>query len=114
MHKLVTSLAALSVLTLAGCSTTSSDTDTSGLSLPTKTFSGKWGGQAPSTLKILSESEVRYCFRGNCTNEPYTGNINRTIRFTWGESRFTFTRTSTGYDGTFRGGDGTRSTVSMS
>ncbi|MEO0637514.1 MAG: hypothetical protein AAFY73_12785 [Pseudomonadota bacterium] len=99
---------ALALLVLAGCTTTSSEP----VSLPTKTFKGTWEGGELSTFRILSASQVRYCYAVECTTEPYTGDPNSRFRFSWGTSRFVFTRTDDGYDGSFRAGSAT-SKVSM-
>ncbi len=67
-----------------------------------QTLNGKWGGKSPSTLEFLDGKQVKYCFLGKCTVQPYTGDNNQKIEFNWGPSEFTFTKTATGYDGTYR------------
>jgi len=105
----------LTLATLTACSTTSSDSgDAAKPSVIGKTFKGKWDDIAPTTLKVLSASQVRYCFRRECTTQTYSGKPERKISFTWGANRFSFTRTSSGYRGLFRGQNGNRSTVDMS
>ena len=63
---------------------------------------GKWGGKSPSILEFLDGQKVRYCFQGKCTVQPYTGNKSQKIEFNWGAAEFTFTKTTDGYDGTYR------------
>ena len=64
-------------------------------------LTGKWSGKSPTSLEFLEGKRVTYCYRKKCTTQSYTGDINKKIKFSWGRSRFTFTKTESGYDGTF-------------
>lgn len=107
--------ALLALLTLAGCSSTSETDETTTSSIIGKTFKGNWDSSSgnPSTYKLLKGSQVRYCFRGDCTTEKYTGDPDKTVRFVWGDANFTFKRTGERtVKGYFRAGS-SRSTVDM-
>ena len=67
-----------------------------------KTLKGKWGGKSASTLEFLAGKKVKYCFLDKCTVQPYTGDKEQKIEFNWGAAEFTFTKTATGYRGTYR------------
>lgn len=118
MNKLVTGVIAISAtLILAGCSTTSTETDSTTTSpIVGKTFKGNWDNSsgAPSTLRVNNNGTVRYCFRGDCTTEKYSGNPDRSFKFTWGTSNFSFKRSGdASLKGTFHSGSN-RSTITMS
>ncbi len=64
-------------------------------------LTGKWSGQSPTTLEFLDGNKVKYCYKAKCTTQVYTGDRDKMIKFNWGQSKFTFTKTDGGYDGTF-------------
>ncbi len=64
-------------------------------------LTGKWSGKSPTTLEFLDGSKVKYCYKSKCTEQSYTGDKDSKIKFNWGRSKFTFTKTDSGYDGTF-------------
>jgi len=66
-----------------------------------KVLTGKWNGKSPTTLEFLGGSKVKYCYKAKCTTRTYTGDQDKTIKFNWGRSQFTFTKTDSGYDGNF-------------
>jgi len=117
MKKLLFSLA--TVVLVTGCTTSGTSTDGGATGNATasvygKTFKGKWDDIAPTTIKLLNDKQLRYCFRRECTTANYKGNAERSFKFTWGTSKFSFRKTATGYSGTYRGADGNRSTVRLS
>jgi len=64
-------------------------------------LSGKWSGKSPTTLEFLDGQKVKYCYKKKCTLQPYTGSKETEVKFNWGRSKFTFTKTQEGYDGSF-------------
>ncbi|MEO1700934.1 MAG: hypothetical protein AAFR71_02695 [Pseudomonadota bacterium] len=110
MKKTLIAFATLGLV--AACSTTGTESVAT-LTYPTKTYTGQWDGVAPTSLQFLSASQVRYCFRNECTTRPYSGSAASKVDFNWGRNKFTFTKVGSGYRGTFRGSDGSRSTVTV-
>lgn len=66
-----------------------------------KVLKGKWSGKSATTLEFLDNNKVKYCYKTKCTTQTYTGDKDSKIKFNWGRSQFTFTKTVDGYDGTF-------------
>ena len=64
-------------------------------------LSGKWSGKSPTTLEFLDGNKVKYCYKKKCTVQPFTGDRATEVKFKWGRSKFVFTKTETGYDGSF-------------
>ncbi len=64
-------------------------------------LAGKWSGKSPTTLEFLDGKKVKYCYKTKCTTQKYSGERDSKIKFSWGRSQFTFTKTDNGYDGTF-------------
>jgi len=73
----------------------------SGIPATAQVLTGKWSGKSSTSLEFLEGSKVKYCYKQRCTTQDYTGNKDREIKFSWGRSRFTFTKTDNGYEGTF-------------
>ena len=69
--------------------------------LTSQVLTGKWSGKSATTLEFLDNSKIKYCYKTKCTTQAYTGNKEKKIKFSWGRSKFTFTKTDSGYDGTF-------------
>lgn len=77
-----------------------------------KNWSGRWDGQSYSTLEFLDGKRVKYCFKKDCVIKSYSGNASETIRFKWGNSRFSFEWNGQGYNGLYRAGN-IRSSILM-
>ena len=69
--------------------------------LMAKTLTGKWNGRSPTTLEFLDGNKVKYCYKKKCTEQGYTGDKDTKIKFTWRRAKFTFTKTDSGYDGSY-------------
>jgi hypothetical protein len=46
------------------------------------TCSGKWGGQASTTIQLKSGNKVRYCYRSECYNTTFSGSLEKGLSFT--------------------------------
>ena len=69
--------------------------------LMAQTLAGKWNGRSATTLEFLDGKKVKYCYKKKCTEQAYTGTKDTTIKFTWRRAKITFTKTDTGYDGSY-------------
>lgn len=73
-------------------------------------WKGKWvmagGGGGDSTLEFLAGSQVKYCFNSSCSVQAYSGSENGTVKFSWGEGRYSFKWNGHGYNGTYNGTQG--------
>ncbi|HFC04103.1 MAG TPA: hypothetical protein ENJ55_00240 [Rhizobiales bacterium] len=64
-------------------------------------LTGKWSGRSATSLEFLDGHKVKYCYKTKCTEQTYTGDKAKVIKFNWGKSQFTFTKTEQGYDGDY-------------
>ncbi len=85
----------LLALTLANLALLAATTNASA-----KTWKGRWGGIANSTLVFMDGKRVKYCYKAQCVIRPYAGGQKSTVRFTWGPARLSFQWNGSGYNGT--------------
>lgn len=78
-----------------------------------KTYKGYWDGnpQWSSTLDFLGGKRLTYCFQGQCHTTTYSGSEQGTVRFNWGQARFTFTWNGSGYNVRRTGGGANNSGI---
>lgn len=65
---------------------------------------GKWGGQANTSVTFSGEKKVRYCYKTECWNEQFVGNKASRLKFTVGSSVVTLRKAGGGYKATWQNG----------
>lgn len=65
---------------------------------------GKWDGQADTSVTFKEGRNLTYCFRGECWNEAFTGSKGSLLRFPVGTqgAAVTMTRSGNGYRAIWR------------
>jgi len=65
-----------------------------------KTYKGLWNNnpQWSSTVDFLDGNRVTYCFQSDCYTTKYSGSEKGTVRFNWGQAKFTMKWNGNGYN----------------